>query len=254
VDQIDLAPTLLSRFDVIFPLTDKPDQKKDAALANHIVNTHLAGEIAMYRKNVQDRKFSKEEEKRAMRKVEPEILPDFLRKYIAYARSRVFPVMTKDVMEMVQEYYVNIRAQAKSSEGEGGGIPMTPRQIEALIRLSEASARVRLSNEVTAEDADRAKRIVEYFLKKVASEGGRVDIDAIMTGTTHVQRERIHTIIDIIEELDDGRGVTEDEVLRRTKSEGIPEEKVKRDIQRLYSDGRLFMPSSDRYKVAREHR
>jgi replicative DNA helicase Mcm len=254
VDQIDLAPTLLSRFDVIFPLTDKPDQKKDAALASHIVSTHLAGEIAMYRKNVQDRKFSKEEEKRAMRKVEPDIMPDFLRKYIAYAKSRVFPVMTKEVMEIVQEYYVNIRAQAKSSEGEGGGIPMTPRQIEALIRLSEASARVRLSNEVVAEDADRAKRIVEYFLKKVASEGGRVDIDAIMTGTTHVQRERIHTIIDIIEELDEGRGVTEEEVLRRTKSENIPEDKVKRDIQRLYSDGRLFMPSSDRYKVAREHK
>jgi len=254
VDQIDLAPTLLSRFDVIFPLTDKPDQKRDTALAGHIVATHLAGEIAMYRKNVQDRKFSKEEEKRAMRKVEPEIIPDFLRKYIAYAKSRIFPVMTKDVMEIVQEYYVNIRAQAKSSEGEGGGIPMTPRQIEALIRLSEASARVRLSNEVTSEDADRAKRIVEYFLKKVASEGGRVDIDAIMTGTTHVQRERIHTIIDIIEELDEGRGVTEEEVLRRTKSENIPEDKVKRDIQRLYSDGRLFMPSSDRYKVAREHR
>jgi len=254
VDQIDLAPTLLSRFDVIFPLTDKPDQKKDAALASHIVNTHLAGEIAMYRKNVQDRKFSKEEERRAMRKVEPDILPDFLRKYIAYAKSRIFPVMTQEVMEIVQEYYVNIRAQSKSSEGEGGGIPMTPRQIEALIRLSEASARVRLSNEVVAEDADRAKRIVEYFLKKVASEGGRVDIDAIMTGTTHVQRERIHTIIDIIEELDEGRGVTEEEVLRRTKSENIPEDKVKRDIQRLYSDGRLFMPSSDRYKVAREHR
>jgi replicative DNA helicase Mcm len=105
VDQIDLSPTLLSRFDVIFPLTDKPDPKRDAALAGHIVNTHLAGEIAMYRKNVQDRKFSKEEEKRAMRKVEPEIMPDFLRKYIAYARSRVFPVMTKDVMEMLQEYY-----------------------------------------------------------------------------------------------------------------------------------------------------
>ena len=254
VDQIDLAPTLLSRFDVIFPLTDKPDQKKDAALAGHIVNTHLAGEIAMYRRNVQDRKFSKEEEKRAMRKVEPEIMPDFLRKYIAYARSRVFPVMTKDVMEMLQEYYVNIRSQAKSSEGEGGGIPMTPRQIEALIRLSEASARVRLSPEVTAEDADRAKRIVEHFLRKVASEGGRFDIDAIMTGTTHVQRERIHTIIDIIEELDEGRGVTEEEVLRRTKSEGMAEDRVKRDLQRLYSDGRLFMPSSDRYKVAREHR
>ncbi|MBM4248734.1 MAG: minichromosome maintenance protein MCM [Euryarchaeota archaeon] len=254
VDQINLSPTLLSRFDVIFPLTDKPDPKKDLALAGHIVNTHLAGEIAMYRKNVQDRKFTKEDEKRAMRKVEPEIVPELLRKYIAYARSRVFPVMTKDVMEILQEYYVNIRSQARSSEGEGGAIPMTPRQIEALIRLSEASARLRLANEVTAEDADRAKRIVEYFLRKVASEGGRFDIDAIMTGTTHVQRERIHTIIDIIEELDEGRGVTEEEVLRRTRSEGIPEDKVKRDLQRLYSDGRVFMPSAERYKVARERR
>ena len=254
VDQINLAPTLLSRFDVIFPLTDKPDQKKDAALAGHIVNTHLAGEIHQYRKNVQDRKFSKEDEKRAMRRVEPEFAPELLRKYIAYARSRVFPVMNRDVMDMIQEYYVNIRAQAKTTEGEGGAIPMTPRQIEALIRLSEASARVRLSNEVVAEDADRAKRIVEYFLRKVASEGGHLDIDAIMTGTTASQRERIHTIIDIVEELDEGRGVTEEEIMRRTKAEGIPEDKVKRDLARLVNDGRLYNPTGDRFKVAGEHR
>jgi replicative DNA helicase Mcm len=254
VDQINLPPTLLSRFDVIFALTDKPDQARDAALAAHITNTHLAGEIAQYRKNVQDRKYSAEDEKAAMEKVEPTYKPAFLRKYIAYARSRIFPVMTKDTMEIIREYYVNIRAQSKTAEGEGGAVPMTPRQVEALIRLSEASARVRLSNKVTTEDAERAKKIVEYFLRKVASEGGRLDIDAIMTGTTHSQRERIHSILDIVEELDEGRGVTEEEITRRMSQDGVPEEKVRRDIERMHNEGRLFNPTSGRYKVARERK
>jgi replicative DNA helicase Mcm len=254
VDQINLPPTLLSRFDVIFALTDKPDQVRDAALAAHITNTHLAGEIAQYRKNVQDRKYSAEDEREVMQKVEPVFKPALMRKYIAYSRSRIFPVMTKDTMEIIQEYYVNIRAQSKTSEGEGGAVPMTPRQVEALIRLSEASARVRLSNRVTTEDADRAKKIVEYFLRKVASEGGRLDIDAIMTGTTHSQRERIHSILDIVEELDDGRGVTEEDILRRMSQDGVPEEKVRHDLERLHNEGRLFNPTSGRYKVARERR
>jgi replicative DNA helicase Mcm len=254
VDQINLAPTLLSRFDVIFPLTDKPDKVRDAALAAHITNTHLAGEIAQYRKNVQDRRYSAEDELEVMQKVEPIYKPAFLRKYIAYAKSRIFPVMTKDTMEVIREYYVNIRAQSKATEGEGGAVPMTPRQVEALIRLSEASARVRLSNKVTTEDAERAKKIVEYFLRKVASEGGRLDIDAIMTGTTHSQRERIHSILDIVEELDEGRGVTEEEILRRMSQDGVPDEKVRRDLERLHNEGRLFNPTSGRFKVARERR
>jgi replicative DNA helicase Mcm len=254
VDQINLPPTLLSRFDVIFPLTDKPDQARDAALAAHITNTHLAGEIAQYRKNVQDRRYSAEDERDVMQKVEPIYKPAFLRKYIAYAKSRIFPVMTKDTMEVIREYYVNIRAQSKATEGEGGAVPMTPRQVEALIRLSEASARVRLSNKVTTDDAERAKKIVEYFLRKVASEGGRLDIDAIMTGTTHSQRERIHSILDIVEELDEGRGVTEEEILRRMSQDGVPDEKVRRDLERLHNEGRLFNPTSGRFKVARERR
>ncbi|MGQ9582099.1 MAG: minichromosome maintenance protein MCM [Thermoplasmatota archaeon] len=251
VDQINLSPTLLSRFDVIFPLTDKPDEKRDAALAEHILGVHLAGEIAQYRNNVQDRRFSREDERRAMKRVEPEFKPEMLRKYIAYARSRVFPVMRKEVMQMLQDYYVSIRAQSKAPEGEqGGAIPMTPRQVEALIRLSEASARMRLSSDVTEEDAERAKRIIEFFLLKVASEGGRVDIDAIMTGTTHSQRERIRTILETIQSLDEGRGVTEEELIRGATERGVPEDRLRRDLARLLSDGRLYEPSPGRYRVA----
>ncbi|MEM4728394.1 MAG: minichromosome maintenance protein MCM [Thermoplasmata archaeon] len=251
VDQINLSPTLLSRFDVIFPLTDRPDEKRDAALAEHILSAHLAGEIAQYRKNVQDRRFSKEDERRAMKRVEPEIKPETLRKYIAYARSRVFPVMTREAMEILQDYYVSIRAQSKMAEGgEGGAVPMTPRQIEALIRLSEASARMRLSNEVTEEDAERAKRIIEFFLRKVASDSGRFDIDAIMTGTTHSQRERIRAILDYIKEADEGRGVPEEDIVRATANKGVPEEKVRRDIARLVDDGRIYEPSPGRYRLA----
>jgi len=250
-DQIDLSPALLSRFDVIFPLTDKPDRKKDVALASHIVQVHMAGEISQYRKNVPDQRYTKEDETKAMAIVEPPFRPEKIRKYIAYARSHVFPVMTPETAEIIEEYYVNIRAQSKPDADGGGAVPMTPRQIEALIRLSEASARVRLSKEVTSEDAERAKKIIEYFLRKVASEGGGFDIDSIATGVSHARKDRFQAIVDIVEEIDDGRGVTEEDILKRTSKEGISDEKVRKDIQRLLNDGRLWNPSGNKFKVMR---
>ena len=169
-----------------------------------------------------------------------------------YARGKIFPVMDDEVRNILRTYYVGIRRDAKSAATEGGpSVPMTARQLEAMIRLSEASARARLSERVTVDDAERARRIVEYFLRMCTSEGGRIDIDAILTGTTHVQRERIHAITAIVEELDEGRGVTEDEILRRTTELQMADEKVRRDLARLVNDGRLYMPSNGRYKVCR---
>jgi replicative DNA helicase Mcm len=128
---------------------------------------------------------------------------------------------------------------------------MTPRQIEAMIRLSEASARMRLSKEVTPDDAERAKKVIEYFLRRVATEGGVVDIDNIMTGISQKRKDRFQVIVDIVEENDDGRGVTEETILQSACKDGTPEDKVRKDIQRLLNDGRLWNPSGDRYKVMR---
>src|SRR5207237_50084 len=109
-------------------------------------------------------------------------------------------------------------------------VPITPRQLEAIIRLAEAGARMRLSEAVTADDAERAVRIVEYWMGKVAGEEGRFDIDIIQTGISQSQREQIISIRDIINELAGPDGVADyEDIVRIAQERGIPPANVDSD-------------------------
>jgi len=132
-DQINIPPALLSRFDLIFPVTDKPDKERDDEMAGHILEVHKYGAMFSHDEQVE------------MDKITPAIPPDFMRKYIAYAKRNVFPVLSEEAIERIKNYYVDMRAKAKET------IPFTPRQLEAFIRIAEASERMRLSNVVTVE-------------------------------------------------------------------------------------------------------
>jgi replicative DNA helicase Mcm len=253
-DQIDMPPALLTRFDVIFPISDKPNRDLDAHMAKHILSAHYGGEIREYRKGSKEKKrFSKKDEEKAMSGIKPILSPEFLRKYVAYARRYVFPVMTKEAMDHLTDFYVNLRAR-DSEEGEGGGVvAITPRQLEALVRLSEASARLRLSNEATLEDAERAIEIADYYLRKVASEGGVLDIDMLVTGTSHSQRDRIFELLGIIKDLSSGTtssSVEIDEVLDEADARKMDISKVKADLDKLVRQGTLFKPKVNRIQLA----
>jgi len=140
-------------------------------------------------------------------------------------------------------------------EGERSSVPITARQLEALVRLSEASARSRLSPVVTAADAARSIDIVEYFLNKVASEGGHLDIDIIATGLSRSQVEHIQTIRRMVKDLaDPTTGVTEAELLQRAASEGIPEEKARALVKRLIDAGEIYQPRAGSYRLAMDDR
>jgi len=148
---------------------------------------------------------------------------------------------------------VKIRSQG---EGEGASVPITARQLEALIRLAEASARSRLSHIVSKTDAERGIEIVEYFLQKVASEGGHLDIDIIATGLSKSQVEYIQIIRKLVKDLADPntKSVTEIELLQRAESEGISQEKTKALIKRLSEGGELYQPRPGSYRLATEER
>jgi replicative DNA helicase Mcm len=252
-DQIDMPPALLTRFDVIFPISDKPNRDLDAHMAEHILGAHYGGEIREFRKaSLEKEKFTKEDEEKAIQKIKPLLTPEFLRKYVAYARRNIFPVMTKEAMNNLIEFYVNLRTR-DTEEGEAGVVAITPRQLEALVRLSEASARLRLSNEVTLEDTDRAIEIADYYLRKVASEGGVLDIDMLATGTSHSQRDRIVELMGIIKDLSSGTSsgsVEIDEVLDEAEARNLDISKVKADLDKLVRQGTLFKPRSNRIQLA----
>jgi len=237
-DQINIPPALLSRFDLIFPLTDKPDKERDEALAEHILQVHRYGEMLERNESVEASKIT------------PIFEPDFLRKYIAYAKRHVFPVMTREAMDKIRDYYVGMRAKSKET------IPFTPRQLEAFIRLAEASARMRLSNVVTAEDAERAIKIVEYYLTKVGMdrETETIDIDIITTGIPRSQKDKMKTLVDIIREICDEIDAPApfEEIVSRAEQQGLDKTTVESLIVKMRREGIIFEPKHGRYKLTQE--
>lgn len=247
--QINMPTTLLSRFDVIFSITDKPDEGRDTDMAEHILYAHLGGEIRRYREINEDEIYSEDQELSALESIHPPLERDFLTKYVAYAKRNIFPVMTEEAVESIKNYYIKLRGQ--DSGEDSSAIAITPRQLEAFVRLSEASARVRLSDKVTLEDTDRAIRIVEYFLRKVAQDAGVFDIDVIATGTGHSQRSRLMELMGIINELvglNKNAMTNLDEVLGEAESHGIRRELAVSDIDKLKRDGRIYYPKGDAKK------
>jgi replicative DNA helicase Mcm len=258
VEQIELPTTLLTRFDVIFTITDRPDPVTDADMARHILRTHLGGEIRQYRKLKSGDVYSAEDEDDALSFIYPELSPEFLRKYIAYAKKNIIPVMSKDAMDAIEKYYVSLRnlpgASGVGGNGGQGPVTITARQLEAIIRLGEASARVRLSPEVTVEDAERAIRILEYYMQKVATEAGVRDYDYLATGIGHSQRTRIREIMKIIQEFcrEDKTGVDLKTILDQAEARGLDRNKVMEDIEKLNIQGDIFKTQKGKYKLSSE--
>jgi|Deesub1362A_J573_1020465.scaffolds.fasta_scaffold00018_89 replicative DNA helicase Mcm len=255
-DQINLSPSLLSRFDLIFTLTDDPDEYRDRDIATHILNSHYVGEILQKMNSLVTTEYSQDYVDSRSRPIMPEIDPELLRKYIAYAKRMVFPVLSEEAKERIIEFYVSMRNSVKDAKS---AIPITARQLEALVRLAEASARVRLSDIITIEDAENVIQIVRKCLSQIAldPETQQIDIDILAVGTPKSQRDRIITIKGIIRELDQElsielgksyRGVPEEEIFRRAEDHGVPRERTREILSRLNKDGEVYTPHPGHYR------
>jgi replicative DNA helicase Mcm len=241
-EQIDMPPTLLSRFDIIFSMFDRPQAEYDRNLADHIIRGHLAGEMMTKREHGESVPASGASDD-AFR---PFFKPDFFRKYVAFAK-RIYPILSPDAMETLKEQYLSIR---KGGEMEGSAVPITPRQLEAYVRLAEASARARLSPIVSADDAARAVRIVEYWLSRVSGEGGRVDIDIITTGVSHSQREQMIMLRDILRELAGEDGTADmDDIVQLAEQKGIPAAQAEKILRRWKEEGEVYTPTEGKFRV-----
>ena len=242
-EQIDLEPALISRFDLIFTVTDSPDPEHDSRLAQHIIKTNYAGELNTQREELASSEFTSEQVAEVTEEVAPEIDSELLRKYIAHAKRSCFPTMTDEAKDLIEEFYVDLRSKGAD---EDAPVPVTARKLEAMVRLSEASARVRLSDTVEREDADRATDIVESCLKDIGvdPETGQFDADVVETGTSKSQRDRIKNIkgliADIEEEYEEGAPV--DEVLDRAGEIGMDPGKAEQEIEKLRTKGEVYEP------------
>jgi len=249
-EQIDLEPALISRFDLIFTVTDKPDEEKDRDLAEHIIQTNYAGELHTHRTNTPTSNYSAEEVDTVTDEVAPTIEPELLRKYIAYAKRNCFPTMTEEAKSVIEDFYVDLRMKGQD---EDAPVPVTARKLEALVRLAEASARIRLADTVEEDDADRAVEIAHYCLKEIGvdPETGEFDADVVETGTSKSQRDRIQNIRGIINDIEDeyDEGAPIDVVVERAEEVGIDESKAEHEIEKLKQRGEVYEPRTDHLRT-----
>lgn len=222
-NQLDISDTLLSRFDVKFALRDIPNLEIDTKMVDHIIQA----------------RHSKTD-------VKPLIPTEILRKYIGYARANCKPELTKEAAKKLEEFYVNLRAKASGKEtGEEGPIPITLRQYEGLIRLTEASAKVKLKDKATEEDAQRAIEIMKFSLRQFGfdPETGLIDIDRAEGAITSAQRSQIRIMFDVIENLSkemNAKTIPMDDVVARAREEGV--KRPNELITSMLQEGTLFSP------------
>lgn len=227
-EQIDLPSPILSRFDLIFVVEDRPNIKNDTELAQHILKIHQEDTINY------------------------EIEPDLLRKYIAYARKNVNPKLTDDANTILKEFYVSTR---NSSAEEEGPVPITARQLEAIIRLAEASAKIRLKNTVDKEDAEKAVRLQLACLKEVGvdPETGEIDIDKVEGRTPKSDRDKLQKVLEevgILEEEYAGKAPKDVLISNMAEKYDVSEEKVESIIKNLKHKGIIYEPNSGYLKRA----
>jgi replicative DNA helicase Mcm len=248
--QINMPPALLSRFDLIFILTDEPSVSRDTAIAEHILKAHYAGELSVRRANVIGSGIEMDEITKAMEVIQPVIKADMLRKYIAYTKRNIFPIIQDDARKRLIDFYLSLR---KQGEDPNSPVPVTARQLEALIRLAEASARVRLSSVITMEDTDRVIRIVMASLKQVMTdpETGRLDADIINVGMGKSQRDRIKVLKEIIRELQEEHksAVPLEEIISKAEDSGIKKDTIEENIMKLKTIGEILEVTNGRFRV-----
>lgn len=232
IDNVNLPPTILSRFDLIFVIRDIVSIARDRQLVKHILGVHSISE-----------------------RLKPEIDPETLRKYIIYARRYVKPKLTPQAKKLIEDFFVEMRSTALQYQAQGGQapIPITARQLESIIRLAEANAKMALRDEVTEEDAAAAIRLMTSYLQSVGLdiESGAIDVSVIMTGTGFTLRRLMTTIMDIIKRSSsEGKCIkVEDIVYEVTSKHKVEKYKIEEVIKRLFQEGYIIEKRSGCYSM-----
>lgn len=219
VSQINIMPSLLSRFDFIFVMRDIPGRERDSLIADKVLSEHL-------------------EEREEM-----EILnKSMFKKYISYAKQ-FHPKLGEAAIRTLKEYYVGLRDRIKMVDGKPA-IPLGARQLEGLIRFSEASAKMRLSNLVTIPDAEHAISIMESYLMEIGYDKENQTFDiGMIEGISAKSRSKLEIIRDAIKIVgNEFNGMAPIDKVKSSLDTKYSSSEVEDTIEKLIKGGDIFRP------------
>ena len=219
--QIDIPPTLINRFDIIFTLRDIPDKKVDERIATHVLFEH-------------------------QKQGEDMLIPrELFRKYVAYAKQRIRPQLSDEAVAEIKNFYVDLRNKPVSSDAALKPIPISARQLQALIRMAEASAKLRLNKTVDLQDAQNAIKIMKYYLMQVGYdyESETFDIDRVSSKFSNSQRSKIFLVRDTITQLENkvGKMIPVEEIEKELEGK-MTKDEIQDAINKLVINTEIFKP------------
>jgi replicative DNA helicase Mcm len=182
----------------------------------------------------------------------PVIPPDLFKKYIAHARKNIMPVLSPEAAEYIHNFFLKLRGMVNDEKSKS--IPITHRQEEALIRLTEASARVGLRQTATVEDAQRAKTLMLNCLRTIGynEETGELDSSIMNSGYSSDQRSMVKNIKEILrkETSKHVKGeVPLNVLLEEAEKKGISKERLETSLMRMSKNGDIFRPTKELVKL-----
>ena len=249
-----LEAPLASRFDIIWMMRDEPKPENDEMIAKHILLSRTKGvPEALIDEFVATDPVEEDKDQILKEGVDgtEHLSQSFLRKYIAFAKRNYHPNIDKDVMALILEYYVQERQSYGREDTDEGGesnvVPITARALEALIRLTEAHARMFLREDATAEDAKVALAVFKHW-----REESGIEDESEFSGTSVKQRNTSVIIKNIIRDIctENGNNATKIEIYNRALAKKIDEFTVDRIISQMRASGVLFQPKNDEYSFA----
>ncbi|MHA1733269.1 MAG: ATP-binding protein, partial [Promethearchaeota archaeon] len=240
-ENIRLPPSILSRFDLIFIVRDKPDTTKDDALADFILDLHMTD----------DGLPSQEEEGEGDSVDEGDaggsgnIIPvDLLKKYIRYAKKHCRPRITPAAAQKIKEFYLELRSLGQA---EGSPVAIVARTLEGIIRLSEAYAKMALRDQVLASDVEEILKLMKKSMKDLNydPDTGQYDVDRILVGKSSSKVKQFQKILDILkdmEEMNNGGAVKEEDLIDLLLVEDLKEDFIRESLEQLKRDGEVYSP------------
>ena len=222
-ENVNLPIPLLTRFDLIFVVRDIPTKEKDEKIARHIIQLHTPQ--GTDKKSVID--------------------VDLLTKYLSYARRGV-PDLTKEAEEKILDYYLQMR----NVESEDM-ITVTPRQLEGIIRLATARARILMKDKVEEEDAERAIFLIQSMLQDAGVDvnTGKVDL-GVLQGKPRSEVSKMQLFMDVLKGLEGDNKVPVEEkvfVQELEKSEKFTQDEARNYIRRMLREASIYESKPGHY-------
>ena len=252
-----LEAPLASRFDIIWLLRDEVQVDVDERIAKHIMEVRTQGVSESLLEAELDISIQESEDEKIFDSNvngDQHLTIDFLRKYVAYAKRHIHPQLNNDAKAVIIDFYTQQRIKNQQDEtaveyhDESEAIPVTPRALEALIRMTEAHARLHLNEIATKEDA----RVAIALFSLWREEGNVQDDSELYSGVSVSQRQAPPRIRQIIRDLCEKKGVASlDEILNRCDELKISEYQVEGVISNMLMSGELYEARTNEYSFAR---